>query len=263
MQRLTDKYQVRRTSIITHVKPIFNISAYRFVQLPDAADIREYLRQASARTSVRGTILLAEEGINLVLAGVPAAMHELLAVLQADRRLAGLELKQSWSETQPFGRLRIRLRPEIIRMNMPAIRPAAGRAPAIDALSLERWLDQGHDDDGVPVVMLDTRNAFEVDHGAFEGCLDWQLGKFSDFPNAVQRHRADLLGKTVISYCTGGIRCEKAAIHLRGAGLDRVYQLDGGILRYFELTRARHYRGSCFVFDGREALAPDLSPASQ
>ncbi|MBP6817597.1 MAG: sulfurtransferase, partial [Burkholderiaceae bacterium] len=141
------------------MKPIFNISAYRFVPLPDAADIRENLLAATARLPVKGTILLAEEGINLVLAGVPAAVHEVLALLQADPRLAGLELKESWSETQPFGRMRIRLKREIIRMNQPAIRPAAGRAPAIDAPTLKRWLDRGHDDDGVPVVMLDTRNA--------------------------------------------------------------------------------------------------------
>ena len=138
------------------MKPIFNISAYRFVPLPDAADIRENLLAATARLQVKGTILLAEEGINLVLAGVPVAVHEVLALLQADPRLAGLELKESWSETQPFGRMRIRLKREIIRMNQPAIRPAAGRAPAIDAPTLKRWLDRGHDDDGVPVVMLDV-----------------------------------------------------------------------------------------------------------
>ena len=245
------------------MKPIFNVSAYRFVSLPDAADIRGNLLVATARLPVKGTILLAEEGINLVLAGVPAAVHEVLAVLQADPRLAGLELKESWSETQPFGRMRIRLKREIIRMNQPAIQPAAGRAPAIDAPTLKRWLDRGHDDDGVPVVMLDTRNAFEVDHGAFEACIDWRLGKFSDFPRAVHEHGAELRGKTVVSYCTGGIRCEKAAIHLRNAGLDRVFQLDGGILRYFELAGASHYRGTCFVFDEREALTPDLSPAPQ
>ena len=244
------------------MKPILNISAYRFVPLPDAADIRETLLEAAVRLPVRGTILLAEEGINLVLAGVPGAVHELLAVLQADPRLAGLELKESWSGSQPFGRMRIKLKREIIRMNQPAIQPAAGRAPSIDAPTLKRWLDRGHDDDGVPVVMLDTRNAFEVDHGAFEACIDWRLSKFSDFPSALHEHGAELHGKTVVSYCTGGIRCEKAAIHLRNAGLERVYQLDGGILRYFELAGASHYRGTCFVFDEREALAPDLSPAS-
>jgi UPF0176 protein len=243
------------------MKPIFNVSAYRFVPLPDAADIRGNLLAATARLPVKGTILLAEEGINLVLAGAPAAVHEVLAVLQADPRLAGLELKESWSETQPFGRMRIRLKREIIRMDHPTIRPADGRAPSIDPLTLKTWLDRGFDDAGRPVVMLDTRNAFEVDHGAFEGCVDWRLTRFGEFPKALRENLASLAGKTVVSYCTGGIRCEKAAILLRESGVNDGYQLEGGILRYFETVGGAHFRGDCFVFDQREALAPDLLPA--
>jgi UPF0176 protein len=110
-------------------------------------------------------------------------------------------------------------------------------------------------------VALDTRNAFEVDHGTFEGAVDWRLQKFSDFPAAVKQHKAELQGKTVVSFCTGGIRCEKAAIYMREAGLDHVWQLDGGILKYFEQTGGAHFRGNCFVFDEREALDPDLRPA--
>ena len=245
------------------MKPILNISAYRFVSLPDAAELRNTYLELATRLGLKGSILLAQEGINLTVAGTPDAVRGLLAALNGDPRLAALDIKESWSDSQPFRRMRVKLKREIIRMNLPAIQPATGRAPAIDAATLLRWLDNGHDDAGHPVVMLDTRNAFEVDHGAFEDCIDWRLTRFSDFPGAFESHRADLLGKTVVSYCTGGIRCEKAAIHLRNAGLDRVYQLDGGILRYFELAGAGHYRGTCFVFDEREALAPDLSPAPQ
>ena len=144
-------------------------------------------------------------------------------------------------------------------MNHPAIRPQAGRAPAVDAATLRRWLDQGHDDAGRPVVTLDTRNAFEVDYGTFNGAIDWRLGKFSDFPAAVQAHRRELEGKTVVSFCTGGIRCEKAAIYLREAGLSEVWQLEGGILRYFEEAGGAHFRGQCFVFDERQALDADLA----
>jgi UPF0176 protein len=145
-------------------------------------------------------------------------------------------------------------------MNHPTIRPSEGRAPAVDALTLRRWLDQGHDDEGRPVVTLDTRNAFEVDHGSFEHAIDWRINKFSEFPQAAQAHRAELEGKTVVSFCTGGIRCEKAAIYLREVGVERVLQLEGGILRYFEEAGGAHYQGSCFVFDEREALDPALSP---
>ena len=123
---------------------------------------------------------------------------------------------------------------------------------------LRQWLAQGHDDAGRPVVTLDTRNDFEVDYGTFEGAIDWRIAKFSEFPEAVQAHKAAFEGKTVVSFCTGGIRCEKAALYMQEAGIEHVYQLEGGILKYFELTDGAHWQGDCFVFDGREALAADL-----
>jgi len=155
----------------------------------------------------------------------------------------------------------VKVKREIIRMNRPAIRPAAGRAPAVTAHTLARWLAQGRCDEGRPVVLLDTRNAFEVDEGAFEGALDWRLGKFSDFPAALEAHVGELRDKTVVSYCTGGIRCEKAALVMQDAGLTHVHQLEGGVLRYFEDTgNAPGWRGDCVVFDDRGALRNDLSP---
>jgi UPF0176 protein len=118
-------------------------------------------------------------------------------------------------------------------------------------------------DEGRPVVMLDTRNGFEVDAGAFAGALDWRLARFSDFPAAAQAHAAELQGKTVVSYCTGGIRCEKAALWMQQAGIPHVLQLDGGILRYFEdVPGAPHWQGSCFVFDERVALDPHTAEAA-
>jgi UPF0176 protein len=148
-------------------------------------------------------------------------------------------------------------------MNQPQVRPGAGRAPAVDAPTLARWLDAGHDDAGRPVRLLDTRNAFEVEHGAFIDALDWGLSKFSDFPAAAAMHRDDLAGHTVVTYCTGGIRCEKAALALRDAGVEHVLQLDGGILRYLEqLPAAPHWHGRCFVFDERESLDAQLASAA-
>ncbi len=146
-------------------------------------------------------------------------------------------------------------------MNRPAIQPQSGRAPAVSAATLKRWLDQGHDDAGQPVVTLDTRNAFEADLGRFEGCIDYRIDKFSEFPPTVESHAAALRGKTVVTYCTGGIRCEKAAIVMREAGIDNVYQLDGGILKYFEEVGDAHWQGNCFVFDERRALDSALAPA--
>jgi UPF0176 protein len=245
------------------VNSVLNISAYRFVTIDDADALRGKLLGQAAAAQLLGTILLAQEGINLFLAGPSEAVHEFLAQLRADPRFSGLEAKESWSTEQPFRKLLVKVKPEIIRMNHPAIQPAQGRAPAVDAATARRWLDQGHDDEGRPVVTLDTRNAFEVDHGTFEGTIDWRLKKFSEFPAALDAHRAELEGKTVVSFCTGGIRCEKAAIYMREAGLDHVWQLDGGILKYFEETGGAHFKGNCFVFDEREALDPELDPARQ
>lgn len=240
---------------------VLNISAYKFVPLPDAAVLREPLLARCNALELKGTILLAEEGINLFVAGAPGAVRTLLAQLRADPRLADLQAKESWSEDVPFGRMLVKHKREIIRMNHPAIRPDQGRAPALDAQTLKRWLDQGHDDAGRPVVTLDTRNAFEVDHGTFAGAIDWRLQKFSDFPAALADHARELQGKTVVSFCTGGIRCEKAALVMQEAGLAHVWQLEGGILKYFEQTGGAHFRGSCFVFDERQALDGRLAPA--
>ena len=244
------------------VPAILNISAYRFVTLNELPALRERLFARAQRLGLKGSVLLADEGINLFLAGEAAAVHEWLDALRGDARFAGLQAKESVSDTVPFKRLLVKIKREIIRMNMPALRPEAGRAASVAAPTLARWLAQGRDDAGRPLVMLDTRNGFEVDAGAFDGAIDWRLAKFSDFPAALAANRGALQGKTVVSYCTGGIRCEKAALAMREAGVEHVYQLEGGILKYFEETDgAPHWRGDCFVFDERIAVDTALAPA--
>lgn len=238
---------------------ILNISAYKFVPLSDAIELRAMLQERALALQLKGTILLAEEGINLFLAGSGEAVRSFMTQLHADPRFADIAPKESWSATQPFRKMLVKVKREIIRMNHPTIRPATGRAPALPAATVKRWLDQGHDDAGRPVVTLDTRNAFEIAHGTFEGAIDWHISKFTEFPQAVLAHKAELEGKTVVSFCTGGIRCEKAAIFMHEVGLEHVYQLEGGILKYFEETGGAHYQGRCFVFDEREALGSDLS----
>ncbi len=238
---------------------ILNISTYKFVPLADTTALRDTLAARALALSLKGTILLAEEGINLFLAGPAQAVRSFIGQLQTDARFADIAPKESWSASQPFRKMLVKVKSEIIRMNHPAIQPAQGRAPAVDAQTVKRWLDQGHDDLGRPVVTLDTRNTYEVDEGTFAGAIDWRLNKFTEFPGALQAHKAELADKTVISFCTGGIRCEKAAIYMRESGLPHVYQLEGGILKYFEETGGAHYQGGCFVFDERRALAPDLS----
>jgi UPF0176 protein len=240
---------------------ILNISAYAFVTLDRLGARRDTLARFAQSHCLKGTVLLAEEGINLVLAGAEPGVRAWLAALREEPLLAALEAKESWSQTLPFRHLRVKVKREIIRMNQAQVQPAMGRAPAIDATTLVRWLTAGHDDAGRELLLLDTRNGFEVDAGAFAGAVDWRLKQFSDFPAALAAHRSELEGRTVVSYCTGGIRCEKATLALRDAGVENSYQLDGGVLRYFEhLPSAPHWQGRCFVFDGRETLGTDLAP---
>jgi UPF0176 protein len=238
--------------------PVLNVSAYLFTWIDDPAALRPVLNERAAAAGLRGTILLAEEGVNLFLAGEPDAVRGFLDDMRADARFAALAAKESWSETVPFGRLLVKVKREIIRMDRPEVRPQDGRAPAVSPATLRRWLDRGADDDGREVVLVDTRNAFEVDYGTFAGAEDWRIERFTQFPDAATTHRDELAGKTVVSFCTGGIRCEKAALYLRGEGLD-AYQLDGGILGWFADQGDAHWDGHCFVFDEREALDPALS----
>ncbi len=240
---------------------ILNLSAYAFVRLDRLAERREALHRQAGECGLKGTVLLAEEGLNFFVAGAESGVRDWLGWLRADPTLSAIDVKESWSDALPFRHLRVKVKGEIIRMNQPQVQPAEGRAPAIDAGTLKRWLDASHDDDGRELVLLDTRNGFEVDAGAFEGAVDWRLEKFSDFPAALQAHRGDLEGRAIVTYCTGGIRCEKAVLAMRAAGVPNVWQLDGGVLRYFERwPAAPHWRGRCFVFDARESLAPDLTP---
>lgn len=238
---------------------VLNIAGYKFLALDEPQDLRRRLHASASECGLRGTILLAHEGINLFVAGAASGIQRFLQELRGVPGCAEFEARQSWSADQPFRKLRVKVKREIIRMNQPAIQPARQRAPAIDPATARRWLDQGRDDQGRPLVMLDARNGFEVDHGSFAGALDWRLRRFSDFPQALGEHRGELEGKTVLSFCTGGIRCEKAVLFMQAAGIPHVWQLDGGILNYLQVTDGAHFAGNCFVFDQREAVDADLT----
>ena len=239
-----------------------NIAAYKFVTFNDTVERRADFQAICHDLGLKGTILLTPEGINLFLAGTRNNIDNFLNWLRKDVRFADIEVKESLSNEQPFNRMLVKLKKEIITMRHPLIQPELGRAPVVKAADLKRWLDQGHDDAGKPVVMVDTRNAFEVDVGTFENTVDYRIHKFSEFPEVIARHKPELDGKTVVTFCTGGIRCEKAAIHMQNIGYDSVYQLDGGILKYFEEVGGAHYQGDCFVFDHRTALNPELEATS-
>jgi UPF0176 protein len=237
-----------------------NIAAYKFITLDNLQDLRPQYQETCAHLGLKGTVLLTPEGINMFLSGTRANIDEYLAWVRSDARLADLEVKESLSAEQSHRRMLVRIKKEIITMRMPLIKPEEGRAPFVEAKTLKRWLDQGHDDNGKPVVMVETRNDYEVDVGTFNNTVDYRLKKFTEFPEVIEKHKADFEGKTVVTFCTGGIRCEKAAIHMQNIGYDNVYQLEGGILKYFEEVGGAHYTGDCFVFDYRTALNPKLEP---
>jgi UPF0176 protein len=252
----SDAHAIAIAAAAAHV----NIAAYKFISLDDTEELRPQFQALCKDLDLKGTILLTPEGINMFLSGPRAAIDRYLGWLRADARFSDIEVKESYSQEQSHKRMLVKIKKEIITMRMPLIKPEEGRAPFVDAPTLKRWLDQGHDDAGKPVVMVDTRNDFEVDVGTFDNTVDYRIKKFTEFPDLIAEHKADFDGKTVVTFCTGGIRCEKAAIHMQNIGYDNVYQLEGGILKYFEEVGGAHYTGDCFVFDYRTALNPQLQP---
>lgn len=238
--------------------PYVNISAYKFITFDDTEAKKPEFLAFCKDHNLLGTIILSPEGINMFLSGYREEIDAYMDWLHADPRFADVVAKESLSSSQPFTRMLVKIKPEIITMKHPLIKPENGRAPVVESQTLKRWLDQGHDDNGKPVIMVDTRNAFEVDVGTFDNTLDYRITKFTEFPQVIADNKENLNDKTIVTFCTGGIRCEKAAIYMKDIGYNDVYQLEGGILKYFEEVGGAHYTGDCFVFDYRTALNPQL-----
>jgi UPF0176 protein len=232
--------------------PFINLAFYKFVALTDLPELRHRIREFCLARTLRGTILLAPEGINCTIAGTRTAIDELRAFLDSDPRFADLPYKESVSADIPYTRMLVKIKKEIIAFGV-AVDPVGERAPAVTAHELKRWLDEGRE-----VILLDTRNDYEVLSGKFAGAHDLNIRTFRKFPDEAKRLPEDWKKKTVVSYCTGGIRCEKAAPLLKQYGFENIYQLEGGILRYFEEVGGAHYQGECFVFDYRVGVDPAL-----
>lgn len=232
---------------------ILNVATYRFVGIDDADVLKATLLPKAQALGIKGTILLAPEGINLFLAGAETAVRSFLAMLDDDPRFADLDIKESWSDVVPFKRIKIKLKQEIVTFRQEGVDPVNAPAPFITPAELKRRLDAGED-----IVMLDTRNDVEVAKGTFDNAVFWGNRNFTEFGEIAHDHIDELRDKTIVSFCTGGIRCEKAAPYLQTLGAKNVYQLQGGILRYFEQVGHDHYSGDCFVFDERAALDATL-----
>ena len=241
---------------------ILNVAAYLFAAIDDADALAARIRARAEADALRGSVLVAPEGLNLFLAGQEAPLRGFLHWLREDARFAGLHAKESWSETLPFAKLKVKRKHEIIAFRRERATPLASgeRAPAIEPTTLQRWIAQGQDDAGRRLVLLDTRNREEVGFGTFKDAVTLPIDNFTALPEELAPHRDALRDATVVSFCTGGIRCEKAALWLRQDGMDNLLQLDGGILGYFEKVGGAGYEGRCFVFDERVALDPALKP---
>lgn len=238
---------------VSGVPFITNISTYRFAELSGLKALRAELVAQCKAWDLKGTILLSPEGINLFVAGAAESIGLLLAKLRGIAGLESLEPKVSVSATQPFKRMLVRLKKEIIAFGVPEVSPAHHTSPKLAPRELKRWLDEGR-----PVTLLDTRNDYEVKLGTFKGALIPNIDTFRGFPAAVRRLPEDLKDQPVVMFCTGGIRCEKAGPFMEMQGFKQIYQLDGGILKYFEECGGAHYDGECFVFDQRVGLDPAL-----
>ena len=233
---------------------IVNIAGYRFVDLDDRDELRQPFRYICEKLKLKGTILLSNNGINFFLAGEQDSIDSYIEFLESDDRFIGIPLKISYTDYQPFRRMLVRLKKEIIALGMDEIRPADYTGENIKPLEFKKILDNDEE-----VIIVDTRNDYETRVGIFENAIDLNLSTFKDFPGAIGNLPEEYKKKQIVMYCTGGIRCEKASVVMENAGFENVKQLKGGILGYFEETDGSYWKGDCFVFDQRVAVDTDLN----
>lgn len=244
---------------------ILNLAFYRFVDLQSAYDLLHLRREFQSRTrelGLRGKIILSPEGINAMMAGETAQVREFQAFLDRYPELRGMVAKESFSQELPYRRMLVKLKKEIISMGVPEVRPAERTGKRLEPRELKTWLDEGRE-----FLLVDTRNDYEIQAGTFKSALDLGLKHFREFPSKLAGQLESQEGrssgsawkeKPVVMFCTGGIRCEKATSLALDLGIRDVYQLEGGILRYFEECGNAHYQGECFVFDRRVGIDGEL-----
>lgn len=229
---------------------------YKFVKLDDCALMREPLRAQCEAFGITGTLLLATEGINGTIAGTRAGIDQILAHLRSDPRLADLEHKESAADKPPFYRMKVKVKNEIVTMGVPGIDPTERVGQYVRP---EDWNALISDPD---VLLIDTRNDYEVEVGTFKGAIDPRITTFREFPDYVRNHLSEASKPRIAMFCTGGIRCEKASAYMLEQGFPEVYHLQGGILKYLENVPEEEslWQGECFVFDQRVAVGQGLAP---
>ena len=233
---------------------VVNIAGYKFEPLVDPIDLVSLYQKKCDELELKGTMLISKNGINFSLAGTQQATDTIIAFLEEDNRFLNIPLKVTYSETQPFRRMKVRLKKEIISLGRKDINPRELTGERISPQDLKNLLDNKED-----VLVLDTRNEYETRVGKFENAIDLNLDTFRDFPEAIESLPEEYKDKQIVMYCTGGIRCEKASAVMMKAGFVDVKQLEGGVLDYFKETGGAYWEGDCFVFDERVALDTDLN----
>jgi UPF0176 protein len=229
---------------------------YHFTRFPDPAALRGPLLDLCLAQGVKGSLLLAGEGVNGTIAGPRAGIDAVLAHLRALPGCAGLEWKESFAEAQPFGRMKVKLKREIVTMGLPDVDPRAAVGHYVQPQDWNALIA------ATDVAVIDTRNDYEVSLGTFQGAVDPDTRSFRDFPTWWQANRERFQGKRIAMFCTGGIRCEKSTNYLISQGVQEVFHLKGGILKYLEEVPAEDslWQGECYVFDGRVSVGHGLLP---
>ena len=235
------------------MSPITNLAGYRFTPLEEPEKWKAKLLPRCRELGLKGTILLASEGINFFLAGTRPQLDPVLAILRSIPGMADLAPKESFSATQPFQRMLVKVKKEIVPFGVEGVDPARRPTPKISARELKTWLDEKRS-----LTLLDVRNNYEVRLGTFQHALNPKIDNFRDFPSAVRKMDPALKTQPVVMFCTGGIRCEKAGPFMQKEGFEKILQLDGGILKYFEEVGGEHFSGECFVFDERVGVDSQL-----
>jgi predicted sulfurtransferase len=233
---------------------VANIAGYKFEPLKNPVDLVRMYQQKCDELKLKGTMLISKNGINFSLSGTKEATDTIINFLEEDDRFLNIPLKVTYSETQPFRRMKVRLKKEIISLGRKDINPRELTGERISPQDLKSLLDNKED-----VLVLDTRNEYETRVGKFENAIDLNLDTFRDFPEAIESLPEEYKDKQIVMYCTGGIRCEKASAVMMKAGFADVKQLEGGVLDYFKETGGAYWEGDCFVFDERVALDTELN----
>jgi UPF0176 protein len=237
----------------TPVSKIINLSCYRFTPLDHLEDWKTQIKTRCLQLEIKGTILLAPEGINFFLSGTRPQLLPILEIIRSIPGLAEIQPKESSGSAQPFQRMLVKIKKEIVSFGVPGVDPSRHPSPKISPTQLKQWLDEKR-----PITLLDVRNEYEIRMGTFQGALNPKISNFRDFPKAVETLDPKLKSQPLVMFCTGGIRCEKAGPFMERQGFQNIFQLDGGILKYFEEMGGDHFQGECFVFDERVGVDSQL-----